>query len=210
MSLQINKDLTKATCIEDLSHLKGLVKSDVYEEEFPIIGKTYKLDSMFIINEWRDSNGRCIPRRPLHSIKDIIKVHLFGWKTQEDMFEDQEGFKHKSFIYDTDPDKVYEYLKMKGLNIRTPGLEERLAQIYKEGSWKEDAWKKKMEPAKLRAHEEFMKLKIDTSAYDRFWKLLYKQETSPGGFYHNLPYYGLRVVNERVIEHERAQVSVEL
>jgi len=58
MSLQINKDLTKATCIEDLSHLKGLVKSDVYEEEFPIIGKTYKLDSMYIINEWRDSQGR--------------------------------------------------------------------------------------------------------------------------------------------------------
>jgi len=133
MSLQINKDLTKATCIEDLSHLKGLVKSDVYEEEFPIIGKTYKLDSMYIINEWRDSQGRCIPRRLIHSKQDIIKVHLFGWTTQEDMLGFQDGFDYNSFIYLENDDSVYDYFKIRNLNIRTPGLDDKLKQIYKDG-----------------------------------------------------------------------------
>jgi len=209
MSLQINKHLLRATCIEDLSHLKGIVKSDMYEEEFPIIGKTYKLDSMYLVNEWRDPHGNCIPRRPLHSKKDIIKVHLFGWTTQEDILELQEGFNYKSFIY-LEPDDAYEYLKLRGLNIRTVGLEERLKKIYEDGSWKEDAWKKKLDPKKLKAHEEFMRMKIDTSSYDKFWKLLYKQETSPGGFYHNKPYYGLTVRNERVVENNKQVLSTEL
>jgi len=204
MSLQINKDLTKATCIEDLSHLKGLVKSDVYEEEFPIIGKTYKLDSMYIINEWRDSQGRCIPRRLIHSKQDIIKVHLFGWTTQEDMLGFQDGFDYNSFIYLENDDSVYDYFKIRNLNIRTPGLDDKLKQIYKDGIWKRNAWRKKHKPNINTCS------KIDTSAYDKSWKLFYKQETGPGGYYHNKPYYGLPVINERVVEKEIKKVSIEL
>lgn len=206
--LKINKPSTKATCIEDLSHLEGKISSDIYEEKFPIIGKTYKIDSAYLMNEKRDAAGRCVPKRGLDAWEDIIKIHLFGWKTPEDMFEEEEGFDNASFIYQDDPDKIYRYLKERcNINIRLPSYKEKLAEVYKSGRLKRGYWFISMPEDRQKSYlaaqnaiakhgrsEEGMKAK---KVYE---KHILSPECKPGGQYYNKPYHGLKVVGERVVE----------
>jgi hypothetical protein len=187
--LQINRSWIKATCVQDLSGLKGEIKSDIYEEEYPLIGKTYKLDAMFVMNELRDAGGRCIPRNPWEIASDIIKVHLFGWTSPEDVFGEPEGFDQKSFIYYEDSDKVYQWFKNKGINIRLPGYQDRIQEIYDKGKWRP---KQVMQGGK--------KYAVPDTAESKSFAKMQKQECMPGGRYYDKPYYDLQVKAGKVIE----------
>lgn len=201
--IKINSHLLRATCIEDLSHLRGLVSSDIYEERFPRIGKTYKLNSMYVMNERRDSNNRCIPRNPWERSMDIIKIHMFGWKSELDDFDEESGFDYKSFIYHSDPDKVYEYFLMRGINIRVPGFQDKIDDAYRSGSFK------RKKPTITFKSSDNIILSESARAFDRF----VKSEMSPGGAHYDKPYYDLKVVGGRVVEpgKERAtMISIDL
>lgn len=188
--IKICKDYRRATCIVDLSHLKGKISSDLYEDDFPIIGSTYIVESIVLVNEKRDSLGRCIPRRGIELFEDNIKVFLKHWQTEEDMFGEEAGFNVNDFIYVDDDDAIYESLKKRGINIRQAGLKSKLESIYKSG-----VFKRKEPPKEVKSLNKLLK-NLDTSIL----KSLVKSESKKGGFFHDKPYYGLPVYNEIVIE----------
>ena len=186
MSLIVEPNKRKASVIEDLSHLKGIVKSSLFEEEFPIIGKTYTINKIELVNERRcPRTNQCIPRRGLDAYTDILKVHLFGWTTEEDMFESEVGFNYSSFIYSDDSDSVYRWFRAIGINIRRFGFSEILESIYKNGTLKKKRCKLVI-PKNLKSDNS-----LDKTIRD---------DSKPGGYYYDKPYYGLVVKNERVVE----------
>jgi hypothetical protein len=196
--IQVRKEYTKATCVKDMSKLNGRVSSSIYEESFPQIGKTYKIDSIFLMNEKRDEKGRCIPNNPWDIGFDILKVHLFGWKSQEDIFEEQEGFDYNSFIYYDDSDKIYQYFKDRGLNIRVPSFKDDLDEIYRKGSWRDKPVKS------LSFHiSDASKFSPEAKAFGK----MMRQEMSKGGRYYDKPYHGLEVRGGFVLEENKSIIK---
>ncbi len=201
--LRIFYNRVKAVCCEDLSHLEGKISSDIYEERYPVVGKAYKINAIYVMNELRDSAGRCIPRSPWDITKDIRKIHLFGWTSEMDVFEEQEGFDMSSFIYceqgfsDSYP---YEWFKRKGVNIRLPGWENEIQKMVEKGMFKRNYYRT-IEPYK----SQYKAIKnigrhTSVSSEGRAFSKMQKQEMSPGGKYYDKPYYDLQVKGGRVVE----------
>jgi hypothetical protein len=190
--LKVNSGWLKATCVKNLSSLEGQISSTIYEEKYPLIGRTYKLDAMYVMNELRDPAGRCIPRNPWDITQDIIKVHIFGWTSPEDVFGEPEGFPMQWFIYREEGFwGPYEWFKRKGINIRVPGWQDVIQKrIYDKGIWK---------PGKIIKETKKSYAMPNTAESNAFAKMQ-KQAMSPGGEFYDKPYYDLQVKGGRVVE----------
>ena len=205
--IQVYKEYTKATCVKDLSHIADNISSDLYEEKFPLIGKTYKIESIFLMNEKRDNKGRCVPNNPWDIGFDILVVHLFGWTTQENIFDEQEGFSFHSFMYSENSDTIYQFFKDRGVNIRVPSYREDLEKIYKTGSWK---------PKKSKDFTFKISDASRSSPESKAFGKMMKQEMAKGGRYYDKPYHGLQVKNGfvveegKVTEEQEDKVSIDL
>lgn len=205
--LRIRKEWTKATCVADLSYLNGKVLSSIYTENYPKIGTTYNIESIYLINEQRNGDGRCVPRRH-ESGMDVIEVHLKGWTSEKDEIGFEKGFPYNAFIFDQSGDQIYEFLLKRGLNVRIPGFEDKLKDVISKGILRLDYWfqkkteeqKKQYKAAQDAISKSASKMRI-TPEYKELTRI-WRADCLPGGYYYDKPYHGLRVVNELVVENE--------
>lgn len=205
--LRIRKEWTKATCVADLSYLEGKISSSIYTERYPKVGTTYNIESIYLINEQRNGDGRCVPRRH-DTWSEVLVTHLVDWNSEQDDFGFYNGFPFNAFIYDKTSDQIYEDLLKKGLNIRIPGFEEKLALAISEKRLRLDYWFiKKTEKEKKQYNSSWKAIKsVASSEFGRSQarnvEKIWRADCLPGGYYYDKPYHGLRVVNELVVENE--------
>lgn len=109
----------EVVCIKNLSDLKGRIERSVCSDEFPIIGKTYKI---------KDSTLP-YPDSPHYDIT------FFEFKPSRDRMGQERTFRSSWFVPKS---MAFGIFMAYGMNINAVGWREKVDEIYKNESWKPD------------------------------------------------------------------------